>query len=372
MITLEAEFIDHRKIDSAFLAEWEGLWLNSQSHSLNSQAAMVSLTIEHDWKHSDCKLVVVRDFESRLVALLPIALDRDRFLGLRARTLGNPRSPASQMLLSNDVDAEHVWQAVIKTLSRSQVQLFDFDWCNLNSPHVKSLIQCCDQSQLVYHQKSRFQVATIQLPNSAESLESSLSKNFRKKLRGWSRRLACDGELSLRMYDHRDHGTEYLRGLSEMNEIEASSWKADAGTAISTGCNDYEYWQRWMQIARDAKCLRLWVLYSGYRPIAFDMGAQVGQTYSSHKISYLNDLREFAPGHVRDHLVFQKMIEEKQIHSIDTIGPATESTLRWPHQNRNVGRIQVAVGSWASRSVVNAYAGLSQLKAFFQNHSFGG
>ena len=133
----------------------------------------------------------------------------------------------------------------------------------------------------------------ILLEGDFEAYEGTLSRNRRKALRRHRRKLEEEGALEFEVHDGR---TDLERLLAELFAVEASGWKGERGTAISSRPETERFYTEVARWAAERGWLRLAFHRLDGRPIACDFALEHGGVWYTLKAGYEDDLRSFGPG----------------------------------------------------------------------------
>lgn len=123
--------------------------------------------------------------------------------------------------------------------------------------------------------------------------QSRLSADRRRTLRNRRRRLMGQGALALEVNDGR---ADLGRRLEEGFEVEARSWKGDAGTAIGSRPETRRFYSDLAHWAAGRGSLRLAFLRVEGRPVAFEFAIEDGRVHYMLKGGYDRAHARAAPG----------------------------------------------------------------------------
>jgi CelD/BcsL family acetyltransferase involved in cellulose biosynthesis len=133
----------------------------------------------------------------------------------------------------------------------------------------------------------------IQLEGDFADYEQTLSRNRRKALRRHRRKLEDEGALQLEVHDGR---TDLDQLLAELYAVEASGWKGENGTAISSREDTQRFYTDVARWAAARGWLRLAFHRLDGRPIACDFALEHGGVWYTLKAGYDEEFRSFGPG----------------------------------------------------------------------------
>jgi CelD/BcsL family acetyltransferase involved in cellulose biosynthesis len=334
-------------------ADWNDLWVRSNQRSANHRAEIVGLNAEHFFEPNDFRALAIYDGQ-QMVAALPLRMAKRLVLGSTGYSLGNPCSPVGTLLLDHESDLAEVGAALVSGLRTMGLDYLKLDWFDLTQAASQWLVELASSNGLACWTKKPHEVAVIQVPTGGNVLEHA-SSNHRKKLRRWRRDLEGQGAVCLEEFS--TDSPVCLEAFGRALEIELASWKGAAGSAILSNKNENRYWNAWRKSLSKAGLFRLYQLKVGDRPIAFDFGYQVGDVYTSVKISHLEEFAQIGVGHVRDWLLLERL-SEQNVSKIDTL--AANAEIKWPCEAYSVGRVVMSLGSWLGDAQVTLWGAISR------------
>lgn len=205
----------------------------------------------------------------------------------------------------------------------------------------------------------------IELAGDFEAYEGTLSRNRRKALRRHRRKLEQEGALEFEVHDGR---TDLERLLGELFEVEASGWKGERGTAISSQPQTRGFYTDVAAWAAERGWLRLAFYRLDGRPIACDFALLHDGVWFTLKAGYDESLRAFGPGalFLRDEIAH---CCELGVTRIELLGEEDEFKASWTDraterfQVRAFRRTPAGAARWAAAAATErARPRLRQLK----------
>ena len=166
-----------------------------------------------------------------------------------------------------------------------------------------------------------------------ETYEQQLSKNLRGDLRRSLRRLRDVGDV---VFEFKD-GTEGLDALmADVFAIEARSWKATQGTAMTSDRNVERFYRQFARWASQRGCLLVALLRVNGRPVAMDVGIEDRGVQYMIKGSYDTHYRRGSPGKLLLHATLQRAFE-RDLDRVELLGaddPYKRAWARYSHQRQ--------------------------------------
>jgi CelD/BcsL family acetyltransferase involved in cellulose biosynthesis len=165
----------------------------------------------------------------------------------------------------------------------------------------------------------------LALPRSFDELMGGLSRNLRSQVGRRHRALQREGSLSFRVTT----GGEHLGAdLDAFLAVEASGWKAAAGTAILREDGAEGLYRSFAGATATQGRLRLSLLELDGHPIAGDLGVVIGAEAFLVKTAFDENWGRLSPGLVLRAEVLRESIEEG-LTGYDFLGPDDAYKLRW-------------------------------------------
>ena len=191
----------------------------------------------------------------------------------------------------------------------------------------------------------------LDLNGPGEDLLATRSRNMRQLIRRRARQLESLGPMSL---DVTVGGPELQARLTEGFGVEASGWKGQAGTAITSGTRTEHFYRRLAEVAADLGWLRLFTLRVDGRPVAFAYHVLYANRLHLLKTGYVEDL---GAGHAPGLVLTTRVLEWCSANGVagyEFLGAAERWKTAWtdtvrPHESivvyptPVVGRVRAAV-----------------------------
>jgi CelD/BcsL family acetyltransferase involved in cellulose biosynthesis len=157
------------------------------------------------------------------------------------------------------------------------------------------------------------------------SYEARLPNHFRKALRRRRRRLAERGAVTVEIHDGRERLGELL---AEGFRLEASGWKGEARTAITSRPETHQFYVDAARWAAERGILRLAFLKSAERAVAFRYALEDNGAFYNIKSGYDPAFSKFAPGR----LLLEELIRrafDRGLHHFEFLGSDDPHKLEW-------------------------------------------
>lgn len=135
---------------------------------------------------------------------------------------------------------------------------------------------------------------------------SCVSRNLRSTIRRREAQLDEAGAWSFEVL----HGTEHREQLLEEGfQIEAGSWKGEAGTAVVSRSDTHRFYREIGRWAAGRGTLRLSFLRLDGRAIAFDLGLEEAGRFHSLKPGYDPEFGDLSPGRLLQRFQLERAFE---------------------------------------------------------------
>jgi len=170
------------------------------------------------------------------------------------------------------------------------------------------------------------------LPSTWDEMVAGLSTSFRKRLRYLIRKADRAG---IHWALHTTAGP-----MAQLLDISAETWQHRCGTGLGSTEALRKFYESIASDAARTGSLQLALLYSGERPIAFELNlCEVGKVYNV-KIGYRSSDANLSPGHVLRHHVLRHAVESG-MSEFDFLGVEERYKLEWADSKRLQGSIFV-------------------------------
>jgi CelD/BcsL family acetyltransferase involved in cellulose biosynthesis len=233
----------------------------------------------------------------------------------------NAHSGDWDALAASEMAREHLWEGLAAAGAR---------WVRLEAMRTQS--ESLEAAQAAFS-RAGYRVVVeegarspyLELPGSFDELMAGMSRNHRSQVGRRRRSLEREGELTFRTITG---GAGLDDALASVFEVEASGWKARAGTAILREPGAEELYRTFARAGAREGILRIHLLELDGRAIAGDLGAVVGGVGYLLKTGFDEDWSRLSPGLVLRADVLRASIEEG-LTGYDFLGPDDPYKLRW-------------------------------------------
>jgi CelD/BcsL family acetyltransferase involved in cellulose biosynthesis len=289
---------------------------------LSVQAA--ALTNEHDRARVGAFRLLVAHRDGRLVAALPLVVERRRLAGMPARLYRSLSDDHTQRfdLLLHPADADDAAAALVAHLARAR----DWDALELqvildDGGAADRLVEAARAAGLPIGAWPSMRSPYFALPATVADLDQRLGAKLRGNLRRRAKKLAADvGPVTLERVDGAGVSAVQLDALlDEGFALEAAGWKGARGTAIAC---DARLRARYLALAHAFAArgqLACYFLHAGARRVAFHYALVDGDTYYLFKPGFDPALASYGLGHLLVDAVARDLIA-RGLRELDFLG----------------------------------------------------
>lgn len=296
----------------AIAPEWDAL-----ATSAFTTTAWLSSWMEA-YGHGQSAVLTVRDRRGALVAGLPC---RRVSRGAWA-AMANQESGSWGAVATSPADERLAWQALARSgVPRIRLEcLLDPDGTGTTPAHEE--LAAAGYRIVPTNGSASPYVA---LPSTFDELMSSFGSRLRRQLRQSGRRLEGLGQLRLRVVRG---GPELPAALDAVLALEASGWKARAGTAVLSNPRLERLYRGFASRAGEQGLLRLHLLELDGRPVVGSFGCVVGNVGHLMKTGFDERLAEHSPGTYMLGEILRLSIEER-LSGCDLLGSPNPFKMRF-------------------------------------------
>lgn len=262
------------------------------------------------------RFITVYDSDRLLVALLVIEPCDAGYFGIHARVLGLPfhyHLPLGDMLLDPSASMEQVASAVRETLTADGE---NWDWLQFRWILKKSSI---DRFTDYFGRRLRTVLHTCDYLDCArpyDSIIGSLSRNFQSNLKNSRNRLKREGEV---VFSSATDTAELQRLFPEFLEVEASGWKADAGTAIKLHPGLVQFYRALIHELGPQGAVVFNVMRIAGRCVAMQLCLRDAHTLYILKLAYDDQWSRVRPGNLLVDWVVQRACAERSFRYLNLL-----------------------------------------------------
>lgn len=220
-------------------------------------------------------------------------------------------------------------------------QILEFSWVHQNE-RWQLLMEELRRRSCYVQREVMFESAFIDINDSWDQYEKSLSKSHRKSIRKCWKNLEKSGKVEFVRSNQFQSKETLKQNLNQAFQIAHRGWKGDAGTSVLSHPGMIEFFTDvgW-ELALENQ-FELLLLKVDDRPIAFEVGYKAGRVFYSHKIGYDQKYKQFGPGQLLLHRQLEMWYQNQEIDYIDTMGIVSEATMKWKPRLVPVARYLVA------------------------------
>ena len=345
---------------------WDDLWGRSEVTLPMARAEFLAQWVETFSQPAGFHALVAEDLQGSFVAALPMVDTRMAGTVRTATALSNHWSCGGDLLLDDSAEKDAALDVLLSGVADLPRDLLWLDGMAIDAPRWKKFASAADRAGLSTDFTEHYQVATIEIGDNWEACRQTWSKNHRKKMARYIRRLEERGELRLSL--HRDLTPERLEPkLREAFELEDRGWKGAAGTSVLQTAGMFEFFHQQARLLAKQGELQLSFLELDSRPIAYSYAMAAGGVHHSLKISFDREFAAYSPGQVLRYFLLERFHADPTCRAMDCNGPLNVSQVPWKPTTYRTGRVAVAPRRLIGRTILHAYKHwwpqLSQLRS---------
>jgi CelD/BcsL family acetyltransferase involved in cellulose biosynthesis len=286
---------------------------------------------------------------ARLLAILPLILDRGFLCGLPVKRL---RCPASVHNCRFDLvrcpaeEGDRALRAIWDRLKEmGEWNVIDFRYVP-EGGGIDQLLALAQADGFPTGKMPDWYSLYIPVERSAAPTPSWLARvhpKFRANLRRTRRQIEELGQLSLRHVTQADPEM-----LSRFYDLERSGWKGREGTAIACDQRTRQFYDDIVQSAARYGYLSLDFLDLGGQPISAHLSLLGAGRYCLAKAAYDEKFRRYGPGQLLVYEILQRS-SEYGLLNFDFTGPAAWDESRWTSKLRGHFRGFIFRPNWSGR-----------------------
>ena len=353
MPQLTTRFITSVRELREYSEKWDDLWHRTAITPPTMQAEQFAIFMDKFEPHSRLWCPVVEDSEGRPVAALPLIEKRKKWFTCGGAP-SNEWSGSGDLFLDESADSSIICDTLANSLAHAPWPLLWLDWIPYSFPRWQALFAAFERRGVTLELSPNFDSGQIDTRGDWETYQASWSRNHRRNMGRYTKRLEEEGELTVDIETNlKPHEVE--QPLREVFEVENSNWKGEAGTSVLQTPGIWEFYlQQAQQLAQKGN-LNLHVLRLAGKPIASEYGFTAKRTYHPLKIGYDGNYFKESPGNLLHMRVLNWCFNNDSIDMLDFLGPLTQSTSSWKPVPYTVGRVMLAPRSLYGRAILGAY-----------------
>lgn len=304
-----------------------------------SRAHVTHPFLLHEWCRSwwNCfgtgrrlHIVIARD-GCDIVGIAPLMVEHAHMYGLPVRKLDllhNDHTPRADWIVVRSAPhaLEALWRAVLET--RDEWDVLQLSRLPSESPTLAAVTTLATKEGCQTGTWRGDVSPYLTLSGTWEGYFASRPAKFRSNLRNRLSRLARVGEPHLEVVEREDKNA-----CEDAMRLEASGWKVDTHTSISSSASVQQFYQLLAERAAAGGWLRLMFLVAGGRRIAASYGARLGDTLFFVKTGYDPEFAPCAPFKLLTYLAIQRAYAEG-LREVDFLGDDEPWKLEWTNTSR--------------------------------------
>ena len=309
--------------------------------SLVQRAGICHPFLTHTWVRTwwecfgganELRILAVQEGDE-IIALAPLMKGPGQLYGLnvlKVRSLSNDHSPRFDFILTRRAEEslDVIWNHL---LQRGDWDVLELQQVPESATTLQSLPKMAKSRGLRTGLWSSANSPYLPILGAWEDYHHSLSGKYRSTQRSRLKHLTQLGEVALEVISSTE---EVQTALEEGLRIEASGWKGEVGTAISSRTEVHRFYSRLAERAAPKGWLRLHFLRAGARRIAFDYCLLYANRLYLLKPAYDPGYARYSPYNLLCERVIQQAFQD-HLEEFDFLGTDEEWKLSRTRRTRN-------------------------------------
>jgi len=319
------------------------VWDTTLQKSEHNLLFLSYIFVSTEWENLGWEL----DREKKLVPFILLIKENDQILGffpfvkerktLRGfpvtiiRTLGHTYLDRTDMIITDKAQA--TTKEILHYFKKKDTSWDILLMQNIleDSSFVKHTTEVCKNNKFTIAIKQGYQSPYIRKNTSWPEYLKSRSKNFHKKMRNKTNRLTKNmGEIIARHYSSPE---EIAFALQIAFDIDAKSWKAQEGTAMSSSVKSRSYWQSLSTHLSGIGQVRIWLLWINGQALAFEYEVTHNKKTYCLKWSYDKKYAHYSPGFLLKYKILEFLWQE-DITEIEFLGTSDAFKEQWADKKK--------------------------------------
>lgn len=330
--------------------------LEAEWNETVDRAGIAHPFLRHEWVRTwwDCfgaggrlHILIVRAGE-KILAIAPLMRETAQMYGVpvrRVRFLQNDHTPRTDVIIAERPDESYraIWNALLNDPDHWDVlQLNQLPNDSGTRDHVSTLAAASGFSTGLWQSGDS---PYLELTGTWDEYLAGLSAKFRSNIRNRMSRLTKIGEPALEVL--RD-GAAIQSACEDAWRLEASGWKREAGTSISSDPAVNRFYSLLAERATERGWLRLLFLTVGGRRIATSYGASYRNRLFLFKTGYDPEYATCSPFKILTYLAIRDAYAEG-LTEVDFLGDTEPWKLEWTTTTRGHDWVFVFSGTRRAR-----------------------
>ncbi len=318
-------------------AAWDDLWWRSAVIAPSARAELVAKWYEHFAPEAGLHILAVEQ-DDQLVAVLPLHESR-RAKAIAAGALpNNDWSGCGDFLLDPLVDPVAVCDTLVAGLRELPLPAICIEQYAYTEPHWQHLVEAFERSGMFFDLQPQYLISQAKIGNDWDAYMKTRTGGQMKTRLRQGRKMEREGGTELKVYTEFEPGqVEELMDL--VFEVEAKSWKGDAGTSILQQPGLAEYYTRdAVQLAEWGQ-LTIYVLEFAGEPVAAGYAWEAKGCHFCVKIGYDDAHRKYGPGQQMYRQILERLHGDAEFELVDFWGEKMAWNESWATHFYPVGRL---------------------------------
>ncbi len=308
---IHTQIIDNDKAFSKLEMEWNTLLSKSEQNHLYLTHGFLFTWWRHLSSSSSLYIILVKE-DDDILAIAPFMLTQGKFLRFPVRKIefiGSGWGYGDIIFFKKKKECLERIFTVLAELRNWDITYFSQ---TLNGPDMlpNNMIQIFPQQHFV-HDSTRIRIPYIPLQGTWDEYLSERSSKFKRNTRVRSKKLNELGRINfLRITSIDESHFSHSKVMEWLHTIAECSWKAKAGTAISSNKQVFNFYSELAEKLNAAGSLDLCFLFVDEKPVAYCFGALYNRDYYEIDLAYDEQYSKVSPGNLLRNLLLKELFQE--------------------------------------------------------------
>jgi CelD/BcsL family acetyltransferase involved in cellulose biosynthesis len=332
--------------NGAIASDWFALVRSCRADLSMSPQWFASTVISRNMQSRAEVFAVSRD--GALVAVVPHVRREETLFGVKARSREMTGSylVAYHPAVVSSIEIEQVLD-LLCAQSASDTDVIVLPNLEVGGPTAAAARSLAARLGLLCTSRAGHSSPHMKLSGGWEEFLAGKPKKFRYKVRTFIKDLEGAGKVTERWFENDTVMTEFV---PDMLAIEAHSWKARAGMAISGSEMESEYYRLLLPFLAAEQAVHANILYLDGTPVAYSLCYRSHGEVRQLKTSYDERYGKLSPGAVTHQLAIRKAFETGA-SEFDFLGDVMQHKNQWASGVREHETLYLFLHSWRGRFV---------------------
>ncbi len=325
----------------AIRSEWEGLYERAQTRRIYLIYEWVFLTCEIYYEEKQLHIVLVKENDGQLIAIVPLAIKTAFFRGVNVRTIEfvhNDQNPANDFILRSGTEIE-ACTSIFKYLNTFKSwELVNLEKLDRLSDTSKIFNELSARNKFRFGVKENIKSPYITIDMCWDDFWNSKSQRFRKAIRNKINRSKKIEDLSIEKIQV---SSRECQEVKEMFMVSSKSWKRQAGSDLLSKPKNSMFYKCLCDVLGPKGYIHIWMLRLKGDPIAFEFHIEHEGTVYPIRADYDECYKELSPGSILEFEIIKETFNGKKSLEYDSCGHTYKYLMNWTENVKDYHDIEI-------------------------------